>query len=267
MRPQSTPAQARRAPAAAQPVRYWNIADQLRHEIEQGRYKPGERLPTEEQLLEHFGVSRHTMREALRVLTEEGLIARRPRAGSTVIATTAPRQFTQRLSSVQELLNYPNTVRKSLSAKYVAADHELAVKLRCAVGTSWFRLHSLRLLEGSTTPVAQTDIYVAPEFAGVTRHRKHLLIPVVDQIAELHGVHADSTDVEISADLMPAATARLLQVPPGSASLNVVRRYADAQGRVFEVTVTTHAAQRYTYSFHLEREAPAARKRPAHTRG
>ena len=66
--------------------------------------------------LAHFAASRHTVREGLRVLTEEGLIARRPRAGSIVIATTAPRQFTQRISSVHELLNYPNTVRKSLSA-------------------------------------------------------------------------------------------------------------------------------------------------------
>ena len=71
--------------------------------------------------------------------------------------------------------------------------------------------------------------------------------------------------MEIWADLMPAATARLLQVPPGSASLNVVRRYADAQGRVFEVTVTTHAAQRYTYNFHLKREGSGPRKRVTKT--
>jgi GntR family transcriptional regulator len=259
---------AMRAREKAVPLRYWDIANLLRKDIQTGRYKLGDRLPTEEQLLDTFSASRHSVREALRVLTEEGLLLRRPRAGSTVIATTAERHFTQRMASVQELLNYPNTTRKTLWSGYVQATHELADVLKCPVGATWFLLRSLRIPAGTTLPVCQTDIYIAPQFAGVTKHKKHLVIPVVDQIADLYDNPADSTDIEISATLVTKEVASVLKVPAGSAGLNVVRRYAGSDGKVFEVTISVHAAQRYTYNFHLKREQPVPRtKRSPHVGG
>jgi GntR family transcriptional regulator, transcriptional repressor for pyruvate dehydrogenase complex len=53
---------------------YEQVAVQLRELIAAGQTKPGERLPTEADLAKSFGVSRTTVREALRVLTSEGLI-------------------------------------------------------------------------------------------------------------------------------------------------------------------------------------------------
>lgn len=53
---------------------YEQVAVQLREVIASGQTKPGERLPTEADLAKSFGVSRTTIREALRVLTSEGLI-------------------------------------------------------------------------------------------------------------------------------------------------------------------------------------------------
>src|SRR4051812_43207872 len=112
-------------------LRYWDIAEALRQDIASGRHAVGDKLPTEEQLVEAFGASRHAVREALRLLTEDGLISRRPRAGSLVIAQSPPAHFTQRVASVQELLRYPPTTeRRPVSTGYVTADHELAVLLR-----------------------------------------------------------------------------------------------------------------------------------------
>lgn len=241
------------------PLRYWEIAELLRRDIKIGRYAIGERLPTEEQLIEQLGSSRHSVREALRVLTAEGLLLRRTRAGSTVIATTPISHFTQQLASVHELLNYPTqTLRKTLSAGYITADSELAAVLKCPVGASWFRIRALRLVPGSPLPLCETDIYIAPEFSGVTRHKKHEAIPVADQIAELFGTFADNIDIEITATLLPEPMASLLQVSPGSAALKVVRRYASADHKIFEVTLSVHPSQRYSYNFHLRREHPQA---------
>src|ERR1700733_11935074 len=62
------------------------VADELRAQIIGNDLAPGTRLPSEAQLIEQFGLSRATVREALRLLEAEGLILvkRGPRGGLTV---------------------------------------------------------------------------------------------------------------------------------------------------------------------------------------
>ena len=69
---------------------YKRLADFLIQEIEAGKYGVGASLPTERELCESFGVSRHTTREALRRLESNGLIIRRQGSGSSVVAITPP---------------------------------------------------------------------------------------------------------------------------------------------------------------------------------
>ena len=53
---------------------YIQIADELRTNIEEAVYQPGDKLPTEKNLSERFNVNRHTIRNAIALLKEEGLI-------------------------------------------------------------------------------------------------------------------------------------------------------------------------------------------------
>jgi GntR family transcriptional regulator, transcriptional repressor for pyruvate dehydrogenase complex len=70
---------------------YVQVADQIRERIVLSELKPGERLPPEAELCSLFGVSRSTVREALRTLASQGLIetARGPAGGSFVAQPTA----------------------------------------------------------------------------------------------------------------------------------------------------------------------------------
>ncbi|MGW2748239.1 GntR family transcriptional regulator [Streptomyces sp. NPDC001450] len=54
---------------------YWQIASLLLDELHDGTIPPGERLPGERHLAQHFGVSRETVRQALEVLRRGGLVA------------------------------------------------------------------------------------------------------------------------------------------------------------------------------------------------
>ena len=60
------------------------IAASLRRQIITGELEPGEPLPNEAALMERFGVSRPTLREAFRILTSKGLVEGRPKAGTRV---------------------------------------------------------------------------------------------------------------------------------------------------------------------------------------
>ena len=74
---------------AAPASRYSTLARVLTDEIETGRYKVGQLIPTEAELQRRFDVSRHTVREALRDLKDRGLILARAGVG-TVVRAQAP---------------------------------------------------------------------------------------------------------------------------------------------------------------------------------
>lgn len=82
-------------PNAAPPRRrtpIWSaIATALRGDLVEGRYAPGDKLPTEAALAERFGVNRHTVRHALRHLVEEGLV--RTRRGAGAFVTARPTEY------------------------------------------------------------------------------------------------------------------------------------------------------------------------------
>src|SRR5258705_2596534 len=70
--------------------RYRDIATELQKEIRLGGTPVGELLQTETELMARFGASRQTVREALRIITEQGLIVRRAGLRSVVIAAEPP---------------------------------------------------------------------------------------------------------------------------------------------------------------------------------
>ncbi len=71
--------------------KYQHIASELRDEIQSGQLSPGQTLPTEELLTQRFAASRQTVRQALSLLVEEGLITKRRGSGSRVCAQAAPK--------------------------------------------------------------------------------------------------------------------------------------------------------------------------------
>ena len=83
--------------------RYEEIYRQLVGDIRDGRYPVGGKLPPELELCATFGASRHTVRDAVRRLTEQGLIARRAGAGTMVLRRTRSRGFTQQISAIPRL--------------------------------------------------------------------------------------------------------------------------------------------------------------------
>ena len=60
---------------------YMKIHDQIKKDIDEGSWKIGERLPSERDLAEEFAVSRMTLRQAISLLVEEGVLERRVGSG------------------------------------------------------------------------------------------------------------------------------------------------------------------------------------------
>lgn len=99
---------------AAQTVRppaYQILADELRAEITSGRLRPGERLPPEPELCVRTGVSRSTVREALRLLASQHLIVTtRGVTGGSFVAHPDAAQLSEALSTGLALLTTSHSV-------------------------------------------------------------------------------------------------------------------------------------------------------------
>lgn len=98
---------------------YEQVADQLRQLITSGELTPGDRLPTESELCQAFGVSRSTVREALRSLASQQLVyTSRGATGGTFVANSDPRAIS----------SYLETSIGLLSADVLTVDEIMAVR-------------------------------------------------------------------------------------------------------------------------------------------
>jgi GntR family transcriptional regulator len=241
-------------PRKQKPSRYRDIATRLQKEIRLGKYPVGNLLPTETELMAQHSASRQTVREALRILMDQGLIVRRAGLGSVIIATEPPVLFTHSVKSLGEWLRYSNeTYRDVVRSGEIVADRKLAALLKCEPGKHWFLIESIRRADQFAAPLGWTEIYVLRKFAGVVKRSDHGRAPVHEQIAKMYGQTTEYAQMEIFARGMPAALAKALQVKTGSPALTVVRRYYGVKEELFEVTVTTHPEGRYTYSMDMQR--------------
>jgi DNA-binding GntR family transcriptional regulator len=239
--------------ATRQPPRYRTLADELIAEIRAGRPKVGHTMPGELELVQRHQVSRHTVREALRLVTELGLIERRQGIGTVVRARHTDQAYVQLLRSPAELLQYPEDSRVTLMSNATErANRKLAQLLDCAAGAEWFRFSVLRRFTKTRAPICWTNVYVVPEYRAVIEllgKRQH----VHELIESRFGERVERVLVDLRAELCPPDLAVPLQVQAGSPCLKIVRHYVGRGKRTFEVSVAWHPAERYTYSLELKR--------------
>jgi GntR family transcriptional regulator len=254
MTDESRPTVRGKSPAEGPGARYVEIEAILRGEINAGTPPVGMRLPTEHELCARFNASRFTVRQALAGLREEGLVEARAGVGTIVVASRKREAFVQKLTSIEELLQYPSeTYRRAIRIDPITASPELALLLKCKVGQPWVRLKAIRLTRAAQAPIAYFDIYVLPRYAGVLALPNPEGTPVVRQIEEALGVRAAHAQIEIFVGHITAELAEPLMALQDDPALIIIRRYRGPDGGVFLVTYSVHPENRFSLSIELER--------------
>src|SRR5688572_9351575 len=127
-------------------TRYALLAESLLGKINSGDYPVGELLPTESELCKQFGVSRTTVREALRHLNDMGLLSRRAGVGTLIRAKHATPHYVHAIESISDIFQYAKESGKPtlLSMGEVKVNKDEAQLLRCAPGQVWLKLETTR---------------------------------------------------------------------------------------------------------------------------
>lgn len=237
--------------------RYRVIANDLINAIVAKQFPVGTSLPTEAELCEQLDASRHTVREALRILEEGGLISRRQGSGSEVVADKPPVHFRQSVDSIEDLLQYASESRLLLlSTRETPVDPEQAAVLGCKVGTACVELLGLRCERGdSGRPFALTQVWFPPQPA---RRREKLLRPdhaLGVMFTALDASTLGRVEQIFTAVALPADAAAHLKVRKGAPSLRADRAYYDRKGALILVAVSWHRADLFRYATVLRHEA------------
>jgi len=244
---------------ASQP-QYVLMAQALMKDIAQGVYPVGSLLPTESDLCTQFGLSRHTVREAIRRLQERGLVTRKRGVGTAVKASKVEARYVQSAAEMSDLMQYVADTRLVTSAtRDVIADHALAETLRCGIGQRWICVSGFRYVGKEKRPMAFTEIYINPTYGGVRKLIGTLKVPVYTLIEKQYGVTIVEVKQEIRAITVNPTEAKRLGVKPGSAALLITRRYLGANDHVLEIALNLHPGDRFSYSNSLRLHIPATK--------
>lgn len=134
-------------PSTPQPL-YMQIRQMLKNDIQHGRYKPDEQIPTEAVLCDTYHVSRITIRKAIEELVREGALTRIPRRGTFV----ASNKFHNELLSVSGFSEFshqlgmiPNS--RILRSEVLEATEEVARYLQIEIGSPVLELERLMYVD------------------------------------------------------------------------------------------------------------------------
>jgi GntR family transcriptional regulator len=233
---------------------YRRVVQTLKQEIVNGVFPVDSQLPTEGVLQKRFGVSRHTIREALRELRDAGLVASRQGFGTTVLRLGSPRPYVHEVASINDLIELANATKYEVRAnEIVVADAALADRLGGEPGKKWLRVEGFRYAPNDPRPVCWTEVYVHGDFAGVARLIGRRPGPIYLWIEDLYGESVAEVEQSLRARAVPENIAATLGVEVGSAVVEVRRRYRLSSGVVAEVAANLYPADRFQLTMTLRR--------------
>jgi GntR family transcriptional regulator len=216
----------------AQP-RYLQIANHIAESIRSGVLGAGDQLPTERQLAAELGVSRMTVRQALGVLAEQGLINSQHGIGNFVTRPMLEQP-------VDILVGFSDNMLKKgiqpsaqlLDLKATGADQLLASELQVPLGDPIIAVRRLRLADNM--PAALEYSYFPQRYLPGLEQQdlEHRSIYAI--MAEEYGITLAGAVQTLEPVVALAYQAKLLQIPKGAPLMLVTRTSSDERQRIVE---------------------------------
>ena len=231
-------------PDRRRPEPLWHQAEMsLRELIERGDWASGSQIPNEDRLCEMLGISRITVRHALRNLEEAGLLRREHGRGTFVRSATVVagvRGLTSFTDEMKTLALAPGT--RLLEAHRIEADGEIADALEISPGDGVVQLRRLRLGNGMPIGIQTTHL---PEFRVPGLFEDALNVQsLYAWLRDRCGITPVKAKEVYRVGSVAARDAEMIQLKAGTPAFEVERIAYDARGP-FEYALSTMRADRY----------------------
>jgi GntR family transcriptional regulator len=225
----------------------------LHDAIRTGRFKPGDQVPTEPQLMERFQVSRTTVRRALRDLELMGLIVRQSGRGSFVSPPAVEARLDRLTGFVEDMEALGLTASASVELiETTPAPDRVAESLRLPPGAPAVHIERVRLANG--TPISFDDSYFVEELGSRIAQENLRDEPFYSILEEKYAAPLAGADYVIRGTVADPRMAQYLDIHPGDPVLLIERTSCLAPDRrpiLFEYLHV--AAARVSYRLSLDR--------------
>ncbi|HML41253.1 MAG TPA: GntR family transcriptional regulator [Bellilinea sp.] len=227
---------------------YIQLKQRLMEQIRLGEWKPGEKIPTEEEIQQTFDVSRTTVRQAMREIELEGKITRQPGRGTFV---TQPKFMEGPNAFELELLEFNKKGMQVswqvIQAGEVSAPEKVAEWLQISQATRVFCLQRLRY--ANELVIGHTDSYVTSEYINQVDLS---LAKTAGTMFYLSRIDLTSCTAEHFLESLPAdrEDARILGIERGAPVMVVSRILRNAEDRPFEYFRGVYRGDQFRYHIH-----------------
>lgn len=222
-----------------------SIANTLQTEIEQELYRPGDKLPTEAELADRFGVNRHTVRQGLASLAEAGIVHARRGSGVFVAARPTDYALGQRVRFHQNVTASGRTPSRRITRLETRpASVAEAAALGLASGDVVHVIDGISLADGQPLAIFSSTFPAArlPELLTAMDAYNS----VTAALATCGVTDYTRSETRLTAKLADGLQALALQIQAGAPILQSVALNVDAAGRPIEYGTTWFAGDRVT---------------------
>ena len=221
---------------------YIQIADELRTNIEEAIYQPGDKLPTEKNLSARFNVNRHTIRNAISVLKEEGLI--RVDRGRGMFVAKTPIKY-----PIGERVRYNESLEaqgikasyEKLKAIEIPAEGAIANALKIDIGAPVVLIERIGL--ANNRPISIGSSYFPSELFPNLIKFWQSYSSISKLLKETYDRDHIRRSTTVCARIVREADARLLQIPANYPILLAQSINCDRDETIVEYGVTRFSGE------------------------
>ncbi|BAL80419.1 GntR family transcriptional regulator [Caldisericum exile] len=231
---------------------YLQVAEGIRELIDSKEFKQGEPIPPENELMEIFGVSRNTVRQAISRLISMGYLYIEKGKGTFVSKVIFNHPSDRLLGFSEEMKSSGfDPVSKILHIGVENATREVAEELLIKAGDSVYRLKRIRFSNG--LPVSIEEAFIKYEnFKGLLDNfdeRSSLYATFVEKF----GVQPFYAEETVEASLVKSDEISLLGIKEGAPVFRIRRRTFDRSGEILEFVRSVYRGDIYRINLHLRR--------------
>lgn len=237
--------------------KYIEISHMIDEDIQNGVYQINDFLPNEKDLEKKYDASRTTIRKAVLLLKDRGIVDVKQGRGTKVCDVQTTQVFNKVTSFTETLKRKGYDVRpKDMTIEVIDADEKLSSELELTPGDKVAVVHRLQLADGE--PVAIMTNYIPYSMAPGIEKYENEFTALYQFLEKTYGITVESTQDRINATNASFLEAQALNVRPREAIINVRRicynkeipvtvDYLNIIGSKYVVEINTRERQKYEY--------------------